>query len=154
MAWLWITLIVLALIGSLTWILPSPAERLQGRRRAEALTLGMKVRIFTLENWVSERLGQEQITQYLLACDDKPKPFAVWRVIDREEPWVSSPKSASWEVLRTTLHGVLDDFPPQILGVGAEGRMVWVAWNDGGPGPEIPEIRALLQRIASLPNMN
>ena len=148
MEWLWIIVIVMALIGSLTWVLPSPSERLQGKRRSEALTLGLRVRIMTLESWVAERMGLERIAQYLLRCEVRPRPFALWRIADREESWVSPPKSASWDLLRTPMQQILDALPEHVVGVGAEGQVVWLAWDDAKPGLEPDAIRVILQHIA------
>ena len=66
MAWLWIVLGLLAVVGSLTWILPSPMERRQGERRMAALKLGMKVRTLSVDDWVKERLDVVQLSQYLI----------------------------------------------------------------------------------------
>jgi hypothetical protein len=69
MAWLWIVLGLLAVVGSLTWILPSPMERRQGERRMVALKLGMKVRMLSVDDWVKERLDVVQLSQYLIWTD-------------------------------------------------------------------------------------
>ena len=150
MVWLWITVIVLALVGSLTWILPSPMERRQGKRRAEALALGLKVRILTLESWASERLEIDRLPQYMLWCQSKLRPFTLWRVADREEPWASPPTAHSWDLVTGALATVLAELPPEILGVGAEGSIVWLAWDDAGQGPEPEAIRGLLRDIAAI----
>ena len=63
MAWFWIVLGLLAVMGSITWILPSPIERRQGERRMEALRLGMKVKILIVDDWVKERLNIDRSSQ-------------------------------------------------------------------------------------------
>lgn len=147
MEWLWIIVIVMALIGSLTWVLPSPSERLQGKRRSEALTLGLRVRIMTVENWVAERMGFERIAQYMLRCEVKPRPFSLWRIADREDSWVSPPKSESVNMLPRPLLQLLDALPEHVVGVGAEGQVVWLAWDDAKPGLEPESIRQILQQV-------
>ena len=66
MAWLWIVLGLFAVMGSITWILPSPTERRQGARRTTALKLGMKFRVLSVDDWVKERLDTVQLAQYLM----------------------------------------------------------------------------------------
>lgn len=148
MEWLWIIVIVMALIGSLTWILPSPRERVQAKRRADALTLGMKVRIMTLESWVVERLGFDRAAQYLLWCEDAPRSFALWRVPERTDGWVSPPTADSWDLLRTPMQQVLDALPEPVFGVGADGHMVWLAWDDATAGLEPDAIVEILRNMA------
>ena len=70
-AWLWIVLGLLAVVGSITWILPSPMERRQGERRMAALKLGMKVRILSVDKWVKERLDVVQLLAELRLFDDE-----------------------------------------------------------------------------------
>ena len=91
MAWLWIVLGLLAIVGSMTWILPSPMERRQGERRMKALQLGMKVRMLSLDDWAKERLDRIQLAQYLVWTDQQPRSAILWRIPDREEPWASPP---------------------------------------------------------------
>ncbi len=127
MEWLWIIVIVTALIGSLTWVLPSPSERLQGKRRSEALTLGLRVRIMTLESWVAERMGLERIAQYLLRCEVKPRPFSLWRIADREESWVSRRSRRVGIYCGHRCNRILDALPEHVVGSGLRVRLCGLA---------------------------
>ena len=82
MAWLWIVLGLLAMVGSITWILPSPMERRQGERRMKALQLGMKVRMLSLDDWAKERLDRGQLAEYVDWTDKLPRSATLWRVQD------------------------------------------------------------------------
>ena len=86
MAWFWIVLGLLAVMGSITWILPSAAERRQGERRMEALKLGMKVKILIVDDWVKDRLNIDRLSQYLIWTDQKPRPTSLWRIPGRDDP--------------------------------------------------------------------
>ncbi|MGA1001775.1 MAG: hypothetical protein ACO3R4_03945, partial [Litorivicinaceae bacterium] len=99
MAWLWIVLGLLAIVGSMTWILPSPMERRQGERRMKALQLGMKVRMLSLDDWAKERLDRIQLAQYLIWTDQQPRSATLWRIPDREEPGAAPPDARSWDLL-------------------------------------------------------
>jgi len=147
MAWLWIVLGLLAVVGSITWILPSPMERRQGERRMAALKLGMKVRMLSVDDWVKERLDVVQLSQYLIWTDKKPRSAALWRVPDRDEPWASPPKANSWDLLSGEFGDHLQSLPSDIVGVGAENGCVWVALDDARAAIEPDVIKPLLDQI-------
>jgi hypothetical protein len=150
MAWLWIVLGLLAVVGSLTWILPSPMERRQGERRMAALKLGMKVRMLSVDDWVKERLDVVQLSQYLIWTDKKPRSASLWRVPDRDEPWASPPEAHSWDLLSGEFGELLGSLPADIVGVGAENGCVWVALDDAKGAIEPDAIKPLLDRILTV----
>ena len=150
MAWLWIVLGLLAVVGSLTWILPSPMERRQGERRMAALKLGMKVRMLSVDDWVKERLDVVQLSQYLIWTDKKPRSASLWRVPDRDEPWTSPPEAHSWDLLSGEFGELLGSLPDDIVGVGAENGCVWVALDDAKAAIEPDAIKPLLDRILTV----
>ncbi|MDB9863559.1 hypothetical protein OAC78_09345 [Litorivicinus sp.] len=149
MAWFWIVIGLLSVIGSITWILPSPIERRQGNRRMEALSLGMKVRLKSLSNWEEQRLELTRLPQYLLWTDQKPRSFTLWRIPERESPWIAPPDSSSWDLLDSPLMEVLDRLPDEVYGLGAEAGAVWLALDDARGGLEPSEIRDFLNQILS-----
>jgi hypothetical protein len=59
-AWLWIVLGLGVIVGSISWLLPSPAERVQASRRSEALSMGLKIQQVALDDWARERLERAQ----------------------------------------------------------------------------------------------
>jgi hypothetical protein len=150
MAWLWIVLGLLAVVGSITWILPSPMERHQGERRMAALKLGMKVRMLSVDDWVKERLDVVQLSQYLIWTDKKPRSASLWRVPDRDEPWASPPEAHSWDLLSGEFGELLGSLPDDIVGVGAENGCVWVALDDAKAAIEPDAIKPLLDRILTV----
>ena len=147
MAWLWIVLGLLAVVGSITWILPSPMERRQGERRMAALNLGMKVRILSVDDWVKERLDVVQLSQYLIWTDKKPRHASLWRVPDRTEPWASPPEAKSWDLLSGEFDELLRSLPTDIVGVGADSGCVWVALDDAKADIEPDTIKQILDQI-------
>ncbi|HAN80742.1 MAG: hypothetical protein CMD54_06155 [Gammaproteobacteria bacterium] len=147
MAWFWIVLGVLAVIGSTTWILPSSFERRQGERRMEALKLGMKVKILIVDDWVKERLNIDRLSQYLIWTDQKPRSASLWRVPGPGEPWASPPDSKSWDLLSGDFLVILDNLPSDIIGIGSENGYVWVALNDARSNIEPRAIKRFLDEI-------
>lgn len=150
MAWFWIVLGLLAVVGSITWILPSPMERRQGERRMAALKLGMKVRIVSVDDWVKERLDVVQLSQYLIWTDKKPRYASLWRVPDRTEPWASPPEANSWDLLAGEFDELLRALPNDIVGVGADSGCVWVALDDAKADIEPDTIKPLLDQILAV----
>jgi hypothetical protein len=150
MAWLWIVLGLLAVVGSITWILPSPMERRQGERRMAALKLGMKVRMLSVDDWVKERLDILQLSQYLIWTDKKPRSASLWRVPNRDEPWASPPDAHSWDLLSGEFGELLQSLPSDIVGVGAENGCVWVALDDANASIEPQVIKPLLDQILAV----
>ena len=150
MAWLWIVLGLLAIVGSMTWILPSPMERRQGERRMKALQLGMKVRILSLDDWAKERLDRVQLAQYLVWTDRKPRSATLWRIPDRDEPWVSPPDARSWDLLSGDFSEFLDSLPQDIVGVGADQGSVWMALDDAKAAVEPEAIKPYLDQLLLL----
>ncbi|MEK9670494.1 MAG: hypothetical protein VW421_05740 [Gammaproteobacteria bacterium] len=150
MAWLWIVLGLLAVVGSITWILPSPMERRQGERRMAALKLGMKVRMLSVDDWVKERLDIVQLSQYLIWTDKKPRSASLWRVPNRDEPWASPPDAHSWDLLSGEFGELLQSLPSDIVGVGAENGCVWVALDDANASIEPQVIKPLLDQILAV----
>ena len=150
MAWLWIVLGLLAIVGSMTWILPSPMERRQGERRMKALQLGMKVRMLSLDDWGKERLDRIQLAQYLVWTDKQPRSATLWRIPDREEPWASPPDARSWDLLSGDFSVFLDSLPKDIVGVGADQGSVWVALDDAKAVVEPEVIKPYLDQLLLL----
>ena len=150
MAWFWIVLGLLAVMGSITWILPSPIERRQGERRMEALRLGMKVKILIVDDWVKERLNIDRSPQYLIWSDQKPRPTSLWRIPGRDDAWASPPGSRSWDLLSGDFSVILKNLPPDIIGIGSENGYVWVALDDARSNIEPRAIKRLLEEVLAL----
>ena len=150
MAWFWIVLGLLAVMGSITWILPSPIERRQGERRMEALRLGMKVKILIVDDWVKERLNIDRSSQYLIWSDQKPRPTSLWRIPDRDDAWASPPGFKSWDLLSGDFSVILKNLPPDIIGIGSENGYVWVALDDARSNIEPRAIKRLLEEVLAL----
>ncbi|HBX26048.1 MAG TPA: hypothetical protein DEF72_01315 [Gammaproteobacteria bacterium] len=147
MGWFWIVLGVLAVMGSITWILPSSFERRQGERRMEALKLGMKVKILILDDWVKERLNIYRLSQYLIWTDQKPRAASLWRVPGRGDPWASPPDSENWDSPSDDFLVILNNLPVDIIGIGSENGYVWVALDDARANIEPRAIKRLLDEI-------
>ena len=152
MAWFWIVLGLLAVMGSITWILPSAAERRQGESRMEALKLGMKVKILIVDGWVTERLNIDLLSHYLIWTDQKPRPTSFWRIPGRDHPWASPPGSRSWDLLSGDFAVILKNLPPDIIGIGSENGYVWVALDDARANIEPRAIKHHLDEVATFLN--
>ena len=150
MAWLWIVLGLLAIVGSMTWIHPTPMEHPQGDRRMQAQQLGMKVLMLSLDDWAKERLDRIQLAQYLVWTDQQPRSATLWRISDREEPWASPPEARSWDLLSGDFSVFLDSLPRDIVGVGADQGSVWVALDDAKAVVEPEAIKPYLDQLLLL----
>ena len=149
MAWFWIVLGILAVMGSITWILPSAAERRQGERRMEALKLGMKVKILIVDGWVKDRLNTDRLSQYLIWTDQKPRPTSLWRISGRDDPWASPPGSGGWDLISGDFSVVLKNLPIDIKGIGWENGYVWVALDDARANIEPRGIKRVLDEVVT-----
>ena len=147
MAWLWIVIGLLAVMGSITWILPSAAERRQGERRIEALKLGMKVKILIVDDWVKDRLNIDRLSQYLIWTDQKLRPISLWRIPGGDDPWASPPGSRGWDLLSGDFSVVLKNLPIDIKGIGWENGYVWVALDDARANIEPRGIKRVLDEV-------
>ena len=125
-------------------------ERRQGERRMKALQLGMKVRILSLDDWAKERLDRIQLAQYLVWTDRKPRSATLWRIPDRDEPWVSPPDARSWDFLSGDFSEFLDSLPQDIVGVGADQGSVWMALDDAKAAVEPEAIKPYLDQLLLL----
>ena len=148
MAWLWIVLGLGVIVGSISWLLPSPAERVQASRRSEALSMGLKIQQVALDDWARERLERAHVIQYKLFCDHRVRSFTLWHVPGRTEPWASPPASKSWDLIEGALSAVLQRLPADVQGLGAQNGFIWLAVDDASTSLNAPEIEAVLREIA------
>jgi hypothetical protein len=149
MVWFWIILGLGVIVGSISWLLPSPAERVQANRRSEALALGLKVQHFALDGWARERLERAHVIQYKLFCDHQIRSFRLWHVPGRTEPWASPPESKSWDLIEGALSDVLQKLPADVQGLGAQNGCVWLAIDDASSALNAPDIQGLLREIVT-----
>lgn len=131
MGWLWIIFGVLLMMGSLSWLMPSPRERREARQRQAAQALGLRVRIHRLDAWAQQRLERQALMEYGIPMEHAPDDFVLWRVPDRPEPWTAPPDSGGWRWLQTPVVDALNQLPVEISGVGVSHRYLWLAFDDG-----------------------
>ncbi len=148
MAWLWIIFGVLVIVGSLSWLMPSPRERREAKARQEAMRLGLKVRMLSLDAWAKERMPMTQLAQYARYTDMGLPLFTLWRVADREIPWTAPPGNDGWRLFDKGLSGLLTDLPEQIVAVGADSGRVWVGFDDGATNA--PSLEMVSERLQVL----
>jgi hypothetical protein len=122
-------------------------ERRQADRRMAALKLGMKVRIQTVDPWVTERLELRQITQYQIWTDKHPRRVALWRIPDRVDPWASPPSFSSWDLVSGEFGEFLKSIPEDIIGVGSEDGYVWVGFDDARASIEPETVHQILDQM-------
>lgn len=145
--WVWITVGVLIVIGSISWILPSPIERNQYRFRTQAIQLGLKVRALQSTDWMKDRFNTAGLTHYILRTNLHKRKVHMWRVEGRDEPWASPPDSKSWDLLDTPFRAFLNTLPTCIVGIGAENCEVWLVFNDGATDLVPTDIKILLESV-------
>ena len=147
MVWIWIIAGCLFIVGSISWILPSPIERRQAACRMEATQLGLNIKVIQPTDWVRERLNTVDLVQYILRTNRHAGSLALWRVVGRNESWVSPPEANSWDLLNTSFRSYLDDLPECIVGIGARDGGVWLIFNDGQTDLAPTEIKYLLESM-------
>jgi len=100
-----------------------------------------------VDDWVTERLNIDRLSQYLIWTDQKPLPTSFWRIPGRDDPWASPPGSRSWDLLSGDFSVILKNLPPDIIGIGSENGYVWVALDDARSNIEATAIKRLLEEV-------
>lgn len=152
MVWLWIVLGLGIIVGSMSWLLPSPTERIQASRRSEAIALGLRIQQVNLDDWARERMERAHVIQYRLFCDSGIRSFTLWRVPGREEPWAAPPESQSWDLVDGALAHILTELGSDVYGVGANAGTVWIALEDAKTAYDATQIQAVLRSIVAALN--
>lgn len=148
MAWLWIIFGLLVIVGSLSWVLPSPRERREAAYRQSAVVHGLKVRMLALDDWARDRMSSGPIAQYGVYTDHGFPAFTLWRVADREAAWTAPPGDGGWRLYEKGLDRVLVDWPDEVIAVGADSGRIWLGFDDGAVGaPDLEVVRRCLDAL-------
>jgi hypothetical protein len=164
--WTWgiIVLIMLSLVGSMMWAMPSPREKAQALLRSKARPLGLHVQLVRLtapratgefEEEEYERAAYRQLRSGLSAAQrDRLVPWQVFRL--QSLACDGLPDGWSWKqgegVLTSaqleTLAQVLPMLPEDVVALESTPIHVSAFWRERGGVDALETIRTVLQRIA------
>ncbi|WP_207063141.1 hypothetical protein [Motiliproteus sp. SC1-56] len=148
MNWVFIVLILLAIVGSMMWMMPSPRQRAQALLRQKAMRLGIQVQISRLlfPRALGEAVADERdCTAYRLArTQDRrrgrqaPVPWQIFKV--RSHANTGLPEGWSWgrgEGQLTSeqlalIAGLIEILPADVYALESTPVSAGVYWNEHG----------------------
>ncbi len=165
--WTWgiVVLIMLSLVGSMMWAMPSPREKAQALLRSKARTLGLQVQLVRLtapratgesEAEEFERAAYRQLRSGLSAAQrERLVPWQVFRI--RSLACDGLPDGWSWKqgegILMPAQLEVLADalqaLPEDVVALESTPIHVSAFWRERGGVEALEAINMTLQRIAS-----
>ncbi|WP_421863876.1 hypothetical protein [Motiliproteus sp.] len=160
MSWLVITLIFLAIIGSMMWMKPSPRQRMQADLRQQAMRLGFQVQIsrLTLPRALGEAFGEERnCVAYrlprLARQQAKPPEWQIFRLESHAN--VGLPQGWSWakgegyqseaELARIT--ALIIALPETVYGIESTPVSVSIYWDEFGTPETIEQLKQQLEPL-------
>ncbi|MGI0115469.1 hypothetical protein [Zooshikella sp. RANM57] len=149
MTYLIILLGVLAIVGSLMWILPSPADRKRMVLRQLAIAKGVEVR----QTLYKDRKGKP-ITCIGYTCRiTRPKgnvEIIIQHEPDTPQPWVGWPEESGDNRLQphwATLQKMVESLPDDVVQVSITSAYVSVLWLEKGTEDALNNIVTFLHQI-------
>jgi hypothetical protein len=164
--WTWgvIILIMLSLIGSMMWAMPTRREKAQAQLRSRARTLGMHVQLVRLE--APRATGESDPQEYSCAAyrllrkglsaseRERLRPWQVFRT--RSLACEGLPDGWSWKLgermLVSSPLGMLAEalqrVPQGVIALESTPLHVTAFWDERGGLDELDRIADILQRIA------
>lgn len=146
-------LVALALLGSVMWLKPSPAQRRQEEFRALARQLGMDVRLAPLPQTRRARVRLESpdpgVVYRLLRFDIKA-PLVRDYVLVRENadaPWEPQTDEVLPAALQQVLDGVLPGLPRQSVAVELTAHGPGVYWRERGDAQTVRDLGLSLEQL-------
>ena len=164
MNWLIIVLILLAIVGSMMWMMPSPRQRAQAILRQHAMRQGLQVQISRV--LFPRALGEAQAEErdcvaYRLGRvgrDAKVDPlhFEPWQIFKiATHATENLPEGWSWgkgegrlsETSCRLIDSLIQALPDDVYGVESTPVNVSVLWRENGSQATVDEIQTQLQRL-------
>lgn len=161
--WGIIVLIMLSLLGSMMWAMPSPREKAQAALRSKARTLGLQVQLVRLA--APRATGEADADEYDRAAYRKLRSGLSAAQRDRLIPWQvfqirslacdGLPEGWSWKQGEGTLAqaqlnvlaDVLRALPQDVLALESTPLYVTAYWSERGGIDELDKIQLMLQRV-------
>lgn len=165
MNWVVITLIFLAIIGSMMWMKPSPRQRMQAELRQQAMRLGFQVQIsrLTLPRALGEAFGEERnCVAYRLPRlakeQGKPPEWQIFRLESHAN--VGLPEGWSWakgegyqsETELDRILALIGSLPETVYGIESTPVSVSIYWDELGTPETIEQLKQQLDRLLTTTN--
>ncbi len=164
--WTWgiIILIMLSLIGSMMWAMPTPREKTQAMVRGKARALGLQVQMVRLtapratgevDAQVYERAAYRHLRQGLSATQrERLQPWQLFRIHSLANEGL--PEGWSWKQGERMLSGaqlavlaeLLPALPVDVIALESTPLYVSAFWGERGGIDGVEKIQAVLQQVA------
>ncbi len=162
MNWVIIALIVLSLIGSMLWMMPSPRQRMQAQMRQKAMTSGMRVQMVKLKcpratgeaepeerDMIAYRLPRHNLSQ------SERHSFNAWQLFKLNTLATAGlPEGWSWgrgegqqDRNLTLILQVLGDLPEGSFSLESSADSVSLYWTEHGGEAFVSSIKDLLNQL-------
>ncbi|MEH6471832.1 MAG: hypothetical protein V7752_11325 [Halopseudomonas sp.] len=164
MNWVIIVLILLAIIGSMMWMMPSPRQRVQALLRQRAMRLGFQVQIvrILLPRALGEAMADERdCVAYRLPrtqkrSGSKPVPWQIFQLTSHAN--VGLPEGWSWskgedQLEQSTLGLIaelIQSLPEDVYGIESTPVSVSVYWEERGTPETVELIQQQLNRLLEI----
>ncbi|MBY4676927.1 hypothetical protein [Marinobacterium arenosum] len=163
MKWAIIILIMLSLIGSMMWVLPTRRERFQAQLRSQAKALGYHVQLAKVT--APRALGEMEAETYSVPAyrllrtniDSREREqlagWQVFRVDSVANEGLPSGWSWGWGASALTsdqlalVNQVIGEMPDDVLALESTPIHVTAYWREEGPLSDLERIKSALDRI-------
>ncbi|MDB6060414.1 MAG: hypothetical protein JWM78_517 [Verrucomicrobiaceae bacterium] len=153
LAWAIAIFAVAAVLGSVMWLKPSPAQQRQTRMRLLARQYGLDVRLVTLPQTRRNRVRQEATEQgvvYRLLRFDIVTPLPhdyLWVRENSEGVWEQVPELALTNAIQKVIDDVLVQMPRDVVAVELTPHGPGVYWRERGDEQTLKKLRELMEKL-------
>ena len=163
MKWAIIILIMLSLLGSIMWVMPTPRQRFQAELRAKAKPLGFQVQMVRLT--APRAKGETEPGQYSVMAYRLPRLNVDKKTADTIVPWhafrvesianTGLPVGWSWgfgenvlsDEALALLKDMIDLLPAGVSSIESTPIQATVHWDENGSIEDLDLIKGQLERI-------
>ncbi|WP_163833646.1 hypothetical protein [Spartinivicinus ruber] len=148
-----IVIVLIATLGSIFWVLPSPHERKRMRFRQAAISQGMSVQFVKSEIplvLTDKVASQDYCIGYRLTFhDSKPLPsIRFFRSVKEPVCWQQDSRGSQHIVEEEVLLTLLNTFPQDVRAVMVGGPCITAIWQERGEESDVADIKRQLVLLA------
>ena len=163
MKWAIIILVMMSLVGSMMWVLPSKRERFQAQLRAKAKPLGFQVQMVRMT--APRAKGETEPRQYSSMAYRLPRLNVNKKTANQIEPWhayrvesvanTGLPAGWSWDFGENVLSEsalqllaeIIDALPDDVTSIESTPIHATAFWDEHGSLEDLELIKGQLERI-------
>lgn len=162
MNWLIIALVLLSIVGSVMWMMPSPRERMQAKMRQKAMSTGLKVQMVQLKH--PREIGQAEaetkgVIVYRLFRQNLSKTeknnFNGWQIFKLNtlatdglpEGWSWSKGEGEHQDKTPLIAEVINELPGEQVSIQSTGDSVSYFWYESGNDETVEQIKSALDKL-------